>query len=254
MLASDHEVEHRARQPDGGEQVGGHADHQRDGKAADRPGAVGIQNDAGDERGDMRVEHRPESAPKAGFDGATRTLSGTELFADTFVDDDVGIDRHTDGENDAGDAGQGQGRARQRQDRQLVEDVEHHRDVGDQARDPIVNEHEEYHRDRTDDHRQLGLVDRVLAERRTDLGLEGLLQRRRQRARLQHRDQVLCLLHEREAVGRHSAHGDARPTAADPAFNRRRRVDAIVEDDRHLAANVGAGDLLEDRPALAVEL
>ena len=58
----------------------------------------------------------------------------------------------------------------------------------------VVDEHEEDDRQRADDHRGLGLVDRVRAERRADLGLEGLAQRRRQRAGAQHGDQVLGLL------------------------------------------------------------
>src|SRR5215831_10714837 len=66
---SDQRVEHPVRDPVGREQVGDDADQQRDREAADRARTVGVENDARDEVGDVRVEHRPERAREAGVDG-----------------------------------------------------------------------------------------------------------------------------------------------------------------------------------------
>ena len=61
------------------------------------------------------------------------------------------------------------------------------------------------------------LLDRVLAQRGADLGLEDLAQRRGQRAGAQHRHQVLGLLLQGEGV-LEAAQGDAGPAAADAAL------------------------------------
>ena len=75
-----------------------------------------------------------KARPKPASTAPRAALAGAQLLSDAFVDDDVGVDGHTDGEHDAGDAGQRQRGAERGQDRQLVDDVEHHRDVGDEAR------------------------------------------------------------------------------------------------------------------------
>ena len=138
------------------------------------------------------------------------------------------------------------------QDRDHVEHVQDHRDVRDEPGQPVVDQHEQDDGRRADVHRELGLLDRVAPHRRADLGLEGLAQRRRQRARAEHRDQVLGLLLKRERIAE-AAQRDA-AARADAALDHRRAVDLVVEEDGHLAADVVAGHALGDRRALAVEL
>ena len=118
--------------------------------------------------------------------------------------------------------------------------------------EPVVDQHEQDDGDGAEDHRELGLLDRVAAHGRADLGLEGLVQRRRQRARAQHADQILRLLLQLERIAE-AAQRDA-AARADAALDHRRAVDLVVEQHRHLAADVVAGHLLGDRRALAVEL
>ena len=99
---------------------------------------------------------------------------------------------------------------------------------------------------------RLGLLDRIAAHGRTDLGLERLRERRGQRARAQHRDDLLRLFLELERIAE-AAEGDA-AARPDAALDDRRGLDPVVEDDRHLAADVVAGQPLGDGRALAIEL
>src|SRR4029079_564852 len=88
-------------------------------------------------------------------------------------------------------------------------------------------------------------ADRVGAEARADcLLFEGIeLGRQRARARLERR--VLDF-------SRREAAGDP-PFRVDLALERRRRLDAAVEDDRELAADVLAADLAELPAALVAQ-
>ncbi len=49
-----------------------------------------------------------ESVSEALIDGSRRRFAGTQLFTNTLEDEHVGVDAHTDGEDDAGDARQRQ--------------------------------------------------------------------------------------------------------------------------------------------------
>ena len=59
-----------------------------------------------------------------GLDGGFERLAGVEFLPQAFVDQHVGIDRHADGEDDAGDAGQGEGEAEHRHRAEEDEDVD----------------------------------------------------------------------------------------------------------------------------------
>ena len=59
--------------------------------------------------------------------------SAAHLLADALVDQDVGVHRDADRQHDAGDAGQRQRRAEQRQHAEDERDVDRDRDVGEHA-------------------------------------------------------------------------------------------------------------------------
>src|SRR5687768_17656325 len=61
------------------------------------------------------------------FRSRSRALAEIELFTDALVDEHVGVHAHTDGEREARDAWQRHRRAERREDRQLQEQVHHHR-------------------------------------------------------------------------------------------------------------------------------
>jgi hypothetical protein len=106
---------HHDQQPgdeDRGEDRGDDAEAQRDRKAAHRPRAHGEQDHRGDEGGDVGVDDRRPGLFIAKLDGARRALGGfAAILADALEHQHVGIDRHADGQHDAGDPRQGQRRA-----------------------------------------------------------------------------------------------------------------------------------------------
>ena len=149
------------------------------------------------------------------FDGGADSSSRPELFADAFVDQDVRIDGHADGQHDARDTGKGQDRLESSQDRHHVKYIENHRDHGHQSRALVVGNHKDDHQGAADDKRGNPLADRVLAQRRSDGSLLDDLDRRRQRAGAQN-DRQIPRFFDIEAAG------NGCPTAADPFLNYRR--------------------------------
>ena len=63
------------------------------------------------------VDDRGERPLVAGVDRRARGLAEPQLLADALVDQHVRVDRHTDREHDAGDAGQRERRAERRERR-----------------------------------------------------------------------------------------------------------------------------------------
>ena len=82
------------------------------------------------------------------------------------------------------------------------------------------------------------LSDRVAPQRRPDGAFFDDLHRRRQRAGAQNDRQIARFLDVEAA-------GDRGPAAADAFLDHRRRVDIVVEHDRHAALHVGRSDLFE---------
>ena len=68
------------------------------------------EHDGHDSGGDVAVENGPEACLEALLQGAVQALAVAQLLTDTAGGDDVGIHAHADGEDDAGDAGQGHGK------------------------------------------------------------------------------------------------------------------------------------------------
>ena len=93
-------------------------------------------------------------------------LAGPELLADALEDEHVGVDRHADGEGDARDAGQGQGGAEGGHAGEQHEEVQGEGDVGDEAGQPVVHEHEEEDDGGRDRDGRAAPADGVGAERR----------------------------------------------------------------------------------------
>src|SRR5687768_11265353 len=100
------------------------------------------------------------------FRSRSRALAEIELFTDALVDEHVGVHAHTDGEREARDAWQRHRRAERREDRQLQEQVHHHRDIGDEPGAAVIDEHEDEHEDAAADGALHAELDGVAAERR----------------------------------------------------------------------------------------
>ena len=163
------------------------------------PGAELEQERRRDERRDVGVENRQEHAIEPGGERLPGALVGGQLLADALEDQDVRVDADADRQDEAGDA-------RQRHDRA---DVAHEAEQNDQvqrdgqdrvdAGQLVVHQHEHRDEPEPDQRREDAGADRVRAERRTDLALLEVVERRRQRAGPEHERQILHFL-LREAV------------------------------------------------------
>lgn len=113
-------LEHHAGEPYAHDEVGDHAHEQgvtegvdgTGGRLAEDPGEdVGRaedqqQDDRHDDDGHVTVDNRRERALGAALDRSVEGLACLELFLDTLGGDDVGVNAHTDRENQTGDTGQ----------------------------------------------------------------------------------------------------------------------------------------------------
>ena len=107
------EIHHASEQEVGDGQRGEHGhdntDAQRGSEADDRAGAKEEQHAARDQGGDVGVQNCGECTLEAGVNGALDGLAGSHFLLDALEDDDVCVNRHTDGQDDTCDTGQGQG-------------------------------------------------------------------------------------------------------------------------------------------------
>jgi hypothetical protein len=92
-------------------------------KPLDRAGAEPDHDAADQELHEVRVHDGGERLAKAALIGADEVLAEGDLLAHTLEDEDVRINRHTDGEHDAGEAGQCHGGADAGHDAQDDDDV-----------------------------------------------------------------------------------------------------------------------------------
>src|SRR5882757_6072123 len=238
----DDQAGHRERR----EQRRDDADAERHREAAHRPGADEEQHGGRDEGGDVGVENGGERTAESGVDRRDGAAAAAHLLADALVDQHVGIDRDAHREHDAGDAGQRQGRVEQRQDAEDHADIDRHRDIGEQAEQPVGHQHENDDQDRAHDRCVFALVDRVLPETGTDDALLDRGELGRQGAGPQQ---------DREIIG--GLHGEVTgnlPGAAEDGFADDRRGDyLVVEHDGEGTADIFLGDLGEFARTRGVE-
>src|SRR5213594_5188938 len=107
---SELDVEDGAGHDQRREQVRQDADAQRDGEATHRAGPVAVKEKTRDERGAVAVDDGVERLVEAGVDRGLDRPPETQLLADALEHQDVGVHRHADGEREAGDSGERQGR------------------------------------------------------------------------------------------------------------------------------------------------
>ena len=202
-----------------------------DRKAANRTGAEHEQKRGRDQRGEVRIHDRGESALEAEIEGGEGARALARLLPDAFVDQDVCVDRKTDPQHDPGDAGQGQRRPEKAQRAEGQDHVQGEREVGDEPPRSIENEHKAEDQDEAGETGIHAHLDRVAAE----VGADGALlddgEWRRQRARAQQGREVCRLLDGEVAADLACAAGDRLP-------NDRRAQDFAVEHDGERIADI----------------
>ena len=158
------EIEHHPRAEHGREQVEEQAEEQRDGKALELVGADRKQHDRRDQRGQVGVDDRRQRPLKAVADRHPHGGAAVDLLPHPLVDEHVGINGHAHREHEAGETGEGEGGFERDHHRHHEQDVEQHREVGDQPGEPVVGQHEGQNQKCRHEHRQPGRLDRVVAE------------------------------------------------------------------------------------------
>ena len=101
---------------------------------------------------------------KSGVNGRSHSSSVSDLLLDSGKDDDVGVHRHTDGEDDAGDTGQRQGNIVKAQDCQHQLGVKGQRKGCRHTGNPINRDHEYHDNDQPHSRRQETGIQRVLSQ------------------------------------------------------------------------------------------
>src|SRR5690606_13891592 len=135
---AEDQVDHGAGYQDGTEQRGDNTQRQRDGEALDRAGGHGKENGANQQRGQVTVENGGESLVEALVDGALRRSAGFQLFAYPRKDKHVGVNGHTQGQHDTGNARPGQSRAQSRHQSQHPYQAQDHVEPDQYADDEVA--------------------------------------------------------------------------------------------------------------------
>ena len=235
MGVAEEVVEDQPRHEERGEETGQNTDAQRHSESLDRAGADAHQDDRSDEGGQIRVKYRRERLLITVVDGVHETFSAFELFPDTFEDQHVGVHRHADGQDDTGDARQGERRIERRHRTEDQHHVESKSDDRNHSGDAIVDAHEDgdqHQGDRSDPDavRHVGGAElRVGVKDRVHLDLEG------KTAADQRIGDAFGLF-----IG--EAAGDFCAAAGNRLIDDRRTVEVAVEYDGELAADVAGGD------------
>ena len=195
---------------------------------------------------DVSVDDRGEGACKPAFNRRQERLAILEVFANALVDKNVRVHGDTDGQHDTGDTRQRQRRTQHRQDREDHDDVERHRDVGDEAEQPIEDHHEDDDENGAEGTCDDTALDRVGAETRADGTFFHHGELRRQRTGAQQNGKVVRRL-DREAAG------NLTRTTQDRLTNDRRGKNLVVKNDGKGLADILAGRLRKARRALGIE-
>ena len=157
------------------------------GKEAVRGAECTHQDDRDDDDGHVAVDNGGQAAGKAALERAVEALAAAQLLLDALGGDDVGIHAHADGEDDAGDAGQGQGEALKHREvagdeGQRGRHLTGQRDAGEEAGQTVEGRHEHEDEGKGDDTGQHHGAQAVLAQTRADGGVAVHAQRKGQRA------------------------------------------------------------------------
>ena len=234
------DVQEGARDGDGREQADAHAQRQRQAEALDDAGAEGAaepeEDPARDERREVGVTDRRPGTREAGIDRLVDGASGAQLLLHPFEDQDVGVDRHADGQDEARHARQRQGDRDQLEEGEREGGVDQQRQVRQDARQAVVDGHEDHHHGQADDAGHGALAQQVFAQRRADGAALDDLQGDGQRAVAQLDGQAIGAVLV-EAAGDHTlALGDGGRDAGG-------RDQHLVQGDAQDVSNVRGGEV-----------
>ena len=158
------------------------ADSERYAKATDRAGGQEEEEYCGQESGDVGVQNgAPGPLEPCLQRSAQRRIDGIFLLC-PLVDQHVGVHGHPDGEDEAGDAGEGEGGSQPYEDGVGQKPVDDQRDGRRHTHQPVEGDHVEDGQAGTDEGSLQAGVDRSFTERGPDRSLLDHLDRYRQGA------------------------------------------------------------------------
>ena len=169
-------------------------------------GAEGThQHDRHDDDGHVAVDDGRQAAGKAALEGTIQRLAAAQFFLDALGGDDVGVHAHADGQDDAGDAGQRQGKALKHREitgdeGQRSRHLTGQCDTGQETGQTVQHRHQDHDEGKGDETGQHHGAQAVLAQAGADGGVAVHSQRKGQRAGVDlagHLDDIVL----REGVG-----------------------------------------------------
>ena len=156
---------------------------------------------------------------EADKNGFARRFVIAQLISDAFVNDDVGVDCHTNRQDDTGDTGHRQGGAHRSHTRHDEYDIAQERKRSDETATAIIDAHEEEDEHEADRQRFHTRFNRVHTERRTDERFVFLANRSGQRTRTERNDEVVDFIERLLAIA--TPHFDRNVAAGDFTTNDR---------------------------------
>src|SRR5262249_10676404 len=194
------------------------------------------------------VQNGRERPGETRLHGGAGRFAIAQFLAHAFEDEHVGIHRHAEGENDAGNPWQGQcgPQARHRQDTHDNDEIEPQRNRRNEAREAIVYQQKHDNQAASQYCCTHPFNDRITAERRSNGTVFHNRDWRREGSLTQHDRQVTGFF--RGETPRNTC-----LASRNRLLNNRRREDGVIEHDGHRLAHVLASDALEDLLATAIE-
>ena len=164
-LALRDDVEVKLRYDNSCEYTYDDTEHQCEREALDRAGTYLIEDDCSDQSRYLRVDYRTERSLEALLRSGPDALAADYLFPDPREYDYVRVDRHTYGEDDAGDARKVEYASEEGHYQQHYENVHSKREVSDQTDQPVSQKHDEEYESKTYQARDYTLLKSVESDR-----------------------------------------------------------------------------------------
>src|SRR5580704_19623763 len=158
-----------------------------------------------------------------------------QFLADALEDQHIRIYAHADSQNHSRNPGQSQSRTEISHETEQNDQVQDQRNVGIDSRAAIIHQHENQHREHSDNRSLNSGTDRIRPERRSDCPLFQVFDTRGQSTRIQNKRQVLGILF-------------GHPTAADASLvanlrlNHGNFLDLVIQHDRQIVVDVLSGE------------
>ena len=135
--------EYKARKHNGREERGENTDDQRGRETADGATTEAVQNECCQQRGDVGVNDGAVGFLVPIFQCHHQSFAASNFFTNAFVDEYVGVNCHTDGQHDTGNARQCQRCSQRGEGANQEEQVGNQSQVGHQASPLVIENHVE---------------------------------------------------------------------------------------------------------------